>query len=82
MATYHLEHRAPSPGVRIVSSPDDLRTLPRDSVVIDSDGDAWQTRQQDQWDCASPDVVHLYASDDLFGEFAPLTVVYTPKEQS
>lgn len=50
--------------------------LPTGSVVIDCDGDAWQLKES-WWECITGTVV-----EPLDEEWAPYTIIYTPKEES
>lgn len=54
----------------------DCDKLPAGSVVLDCDGDAWQ-REEFGWACIKGAFL-----DPLDEEWAPYTVIYTPKEES
>nr|DAT51354.1 MAG TPA: hypothetical protein [Caudoviricetes sp.] len=54
----------------------DCDKLPAGSVVLDCDGDAWQ-REESGWVCING--VFVKPLDE---EWAPYTVIYTPKEES
>lgn len=54
----------------------DCDKLPAGSVVLDCDGDAWQ-REESGWACVKGAFVK-----PLDEEWAPYTVIYTPKEES
>nr|DAP10080.1 MAG TPA: hypothetical protein [Bacteriophage sp.] len=52
--------------------------LPFGSVVIDCDGDAWQRDWADGWSLAGESSENTPV---LSPEFAPYTIVHTPKEE-
>ena len=54
----------------------DCDKLPAGSVVLDCDGDAWQ-REESGWACIKGAFMK-----PLDEEWAPYTVIYTPKEES
>lgn len=54
----------------------DCDKLPVGSVVLDCDGDAWQ-REESGWACIKGALMK-----PLDEEWAPYTVIYTPKEES
>ena len=54
----------------------DCDKLPVGSVVLDCDGDAWQ-REESGWACIKGAFMK-----PLDEEWAPYTVIYTPKEES
>lgn len=54
----------------------DCDKLPVGSVVLDCDGDAWQ-REESGWACIKGAFM-----EPLDEEWAPYTVIYTPKEES
>ena len=54
----------------------DCDKLPAGSVVLDCDGDAWQ-REESGWACIKGAFL-----EPLDEEWAPYTVIYTPKEES
>lgn len=53
--------------------------LPFGSVVIDCDGDAWQRDWADGWSLAGESIENTPV---LSPEFAPYTIIYTPKGES
>lgn len=70
-------------GQQIISA-EDLDALPPGSVVLDSDGHAWQRHElwpHPVWICAIVDGPES-ASDELVRRFSPLTLVYVPMSES
>jgi|GEM_PF-4522081 len=63
------------PAPQPIDSLADLEALPAGSVVLDSDGDAWQRRWEDgNW---RPAIKHdrSYTSAELFDLFGPLSIL-------
>lgn len=54
----------------------DCDKLPAGSVALDCDGDAWQLKESG-WACIKGGVIR-----PLDEEWAPYTIIYTPKEES
>lgn len=55
--------------------------LPPRAVVIDREGDAWQSDEDAEWFCqAAPyrEGKHLLELPNLFDIFGPITLVYVP----
>jgi len=58
-----------------------LDSLPEGSVVLDSDGDAWQ-KQDVRWTCVARGSNTELMGSNSVAIMTPLTVVYRPDEES
>jgi hypothetical protein len=58
-----------------------LARMPKHSVILDRDEDAWQKYiDLDEWLLANDYGKVAYSSVDLINDYGPVTVIYTPKE--
>ena len=62
-----------------IDSPAGLEGFPTGSVVVDSNGYAWQQSYKDQWYTAGDDM-WMHPRDLVFW-FGPITLVYIPGDR-
>lgn len=75
---------------RVIDNPDELDSLPVDTVILDNDGDAWQRNPSGMWGAArwrtrmlgevgDTDRITVRAADRICDDDHPVTVLHTPE---